>query len=85
MDDRIDAPERVARRANKLGRGPGIGEIAGAAHDIGAGTPTVRGDRVQSLKPRRVGPLSMQHQALIPRCQPARDRSSDPGPASGDD
>jgi hypothetical protein len=29
--------------------------------------------------------LSMQHQALIAPCQPARDGSSDSGPSSGDD
>jgi hypothetical protein len=29
--------------------------------------------------------LSMQHQALVWSCQPARDRGSDPGPASSDD
>jgi hypothetical protein len=84
MDDRIDASERGTRRGNKLGCRPGICQVSRAPRYIGAGTLTVRGDRFQSREPRRVGPLSMQHQALIPPCQPARDRSSDPGPASGD-
>jgi hypothetical protein len=29
--------------------------------------------------------VSVQHQALIPPGQPARDRSADPGPAPGND
>jgi hypothetical protein len=80
MDDRIDAPERGARRANKLGCRPGICQVASAPRHIGAGTLTVHGDHIQSLEPCNVGPLSMQHQALVPGCQPARDRSPDPGP-----
>jgi hypothetical protein len=85
MDDRIDAAERRARCANQLGCRPGNGQIAAAARDIGAGTPTLLGDRLQSRKPCCVGTLSMQHQALIATRQPARDRSSNPDPASGDD
>jgi hypothetical protein len=45
----------------------------------------LRRNRFQSLEPRGIGPLSMQHQALIFRRQPARDRGSDPGSAAGDD
>jgi hypothetical protein len=85
MDDRIDAPERSARGANKFGGRPGICQVASAPRDLGAGTLTIHGDCFQSLEPCRVGPLSMQHQALTPGCQPARDRGSDAGPASGDD
>ncbi len=64
---------------------PVLAEIAGAPGDIGAGTLTVRDDRLQSLEPSRVGALPMQHQALIRRGQTARDRGSDSGSASGDD
>jgi len=85
VDDRIDASERVARRANQLGCRSGIGQVAGGPRDPGAGALTVRGHCFQSLGPCRVGPLSMQHQALVPGRQPARDRGSDPDPASGDD
>jgi hypothetical protein len=85
MHNRIDTPEGVARRANKLSRRSGRCEVAGVARDPGAGTLALRDDRVQSLEPRRIGPLSMQHQALIPPRQPARDRGSDPGSAAGDD
>ncbi|MDB5640381.1 MAG: hypothetical protein JWP51_5289, partial [Bradyrhizobium sp.] len=64
---------------------PGICQVASGPSDLGAGTLTVHGDRLQSRQPCRVGPLSMQHQTLVPGCQPTGDRSSDPGPASGDD
>ena len=56
-----------------------------AAFRIGAGALTVSSDRPQPRERCRVGPLSMQHQALFPPRQPARDGSSDPRPASGDD
>jgi hypothetical protein len=85
MDDRIDAAERRARRAHQLRCRSGISQIAGAAGDIGAGTPTLLGDRLQSRPPRRVGASAMQHQALIAPRQPARDRCPNPDPASGDD
>src|SRR5437879_5864834 len=85
MDDHVDAPERRARSANKLGCRAGICQVASAPRDVGAGPLTVHDDRFQSLEPCCVGSLPMQHQALIPGCQPARDRSSDPGPATGDE
>src|SRR5712675_700199 len=66
-------------------RRSGIGQVAGGPRDPGAGALTVRGHCFQSLGPCRVGPLSMQHQALVPGRQPARDRGSDPDSASGDD
>ena len=61
------------------------GEIAGTPLDAGAGAPALRSDRFQSLKPRRIRALSVQHQALVAGRQPARDRGADPGRASGDD
>jgi hypothetical protein len=85
MHDRINWSERRARRADKFGRGPCVRQVARAPGDIGAGALTFHGDRLQSLEPGRVGPLSMQHQALIPPRQSARDRSSDPRSGSGDD
>ena len=57
-------PNALARRANEFGCRSGLGQIAGAPSDLGAGALTVGRDRLQSLEPRRVGALSMQHQAL---------------------
>jgi hypothetical protein len=85
LDDRVDASERGAGRANQLGCRSGICQVTAAPRDPGAGTLTVRGHCFQALEPCRVGPLPMQHQALVPGRQPARDRGSDPDPASGDD
>jgi len=85
MNDGVDRAERSARCANKFGCRPGAGKVAGTPLDTGAGTLTLRAHRFQSLKSRSVRALPVQHQALIPGCQPARDRGADPGSTPGDD
>ena len=85
MDDRIDVAELLARRGNEPRCRPGIGQIAAAPRDLGAGALALRGDRFQPLDPCGVGALPMQHQAGIGARQPARDRRPDPDPAAGDD
>src|ERR1700687_3552941 len=45
MDDRVDAPERGARRGNKLGCRPGICQLASPPRDLGAGLLTVQAGR----------------------------------------
>ena len=85
VNDGIDRAERGARGANKLGRGSGAGEVAGATLDAGAGAPALRAHRLQALEACRIRPLSVQHQALVAGGQPARDRGADAGGASSDD
>jgi hypothetical protein len=85
MHDGVDAAERFACGADKLDCRSGNRQIAAAPDDLRAGTLTLGGNRFQSRQPRIVRALSMQHQALVRTCKPARHRSADPGPATGDD
>ncbi len=90
MYDDIDRSERGARGANEFGCGARQSEVTVAGLDMGAASPTLRRNGVQPLEAGRVGPLSMQHQALVPgrqaaRRQPARHRCANPGPASSND
>jgi hypothetical protein len=85
VHDGIDRPEGGARRANEFRCRSRACEVAGTPFNAGAGTLTLCADRLQSLKSCRVRALSMQHQALIARREPARDRGADPGAASSDD
>jgi hypothetical protein len=66
MHDSVDRAERSARGANKFGRRPGLREISCGPFDLSAGTPALHAHRLQPLEPRPIGPLPMQHQAVIP-------------------
>jgi hypothetical protein len=88
MHDGIDRAERRARSANQFGCRALFCQITAAPFDPGAGALARGRDRFQSLQPRGVSALSMQHQALIFGIldrQPARDRGPDPGSAAGND
>jgi hypothetical protein len=85
MHDGVDAPERFARGVDKLDCRSGDRQIAAPPGDVSAGTLALGGNRFQSRQPRGIGTLTVQHQALIRTCEPARHRSADPGPAAGDD
>jgi len=85
MHNRIYRAEGGARGTDELGSRAGASEIAGAKRDLGAGALAFRRDRLQPLQPRRVGPLPVQHQALILTRKPPRDGGADAGSASGDD
>jgi hypothetical protein len=85
VHDGVDRAERGARRANQFRCRSGACEVAATPFNAGAGTLTLRADRLQSLKSRRIRALAVQHQALIARRQPARDRSADSSAASRDD
>lgn len=69
----------------EFGRRAFLCEVTRTPLDFGAGTLAIRGNRFQALEPGRISALSMQHQALVARRQPPRDRSADPGSAAGDD
>jgi hypothetical protein len=85
VHDGVDATERFARGADKLECRSGNRQIAAPPDDLCAGTLALGGNLFQSRQPRIVSALSMQHQALVRTCKPARHRSADPGPATGDD
>jgi hypothetical protein len=85
MDDGVDIPQSFPRGLNKIGCGPGIGEIAAAPLNPRAGLLATHGSRLQSCEARRIRSLPMQHQACIRSGKPTRDRGANPGPRPGDD
>jgi hypothetical protein len=85
MHDRIDGPEGRACGLREFGCRARASEVAGTPFDPGAGPLAFRGNRFQAIEPGGISALSMQHQALITRRQPPRDRRADPGSTSGDD
>jgi hypothetical protein len=85
MHDRIDGAKAFARGMDKLGSRSRRREVAAAPFDFRAGARALRSYRLQSLKPRCVAPLPMQHQALIGAGQAARGRSTYAGTTAGDD
>jgi hypothetical protein len=85
MHDGVDGSERSARGMDEFGRGAFLCQVAGAPLNPGAGPLALSGHRFQAIKPGSISALSVQHQALIIRRQPPRDRRADPGSTSGND